>query len=66
MNKWIITKKKILQKKKILLKEVLKMEILQGVIGVLVLIIIGMLFGRIMQIAGLIIEAIVKLFRKLF
>lgn len=42
------------------------MEILQGVIGVLILIIIGMLFGRIMQIAGLILEAIIILIRKLF
>ena len=44
----------------------IEMEILQGVIGVLILIIIGMLFGRIMRIAGLIVEAIIKLFRKLF
>lgn len=42
------------------------MEIVQGVIGVLILIIMGMLFGRMMQIVGLIIEAIVKFFRKLF
>lgn len=42
------------------------MEILQGVIGVLILIIIGMLFGRIMNILGLIVEAIIKIFKKLF
>lgn len=42
------------------------MDIVAGVIGVLIFIIIGMLFGRVMQIAGLIIEGIVKLFRKLF
>lgn len=42
------------------------MEVVSGVIGVLFMIIIGMLFGRVMQIAGLILEAMVKLFRKLF
>ncbi|WP_186005618.1 hypothetical protein [Clostridium sp. DL-VIII] len=45
---------------------VIKMDVLRGVIVVLIFIIIGMLFGRIMVIAGLIIEAIVKFFRKLF
>lgn len=42
------------------------MEILQGVIGVLILIIIGMFFARIMQVIGLIVEVIIKSFRKLF
>ncbi|WP_297429955.1 hypothetical protein [Clostridium sp.] len=42
------------------------MGLILGAIGVLIMIIIGMLFGRMMQIAGLILEAIVKLFRKLF
>ena len=42
------------------------METVAGVIGVLIMIIIGMLFGRIMEIAGLIIEAIIKLIKKLF
>lgn len=42
------------------------MEVLSGVVWILIFIIIGMLFGRIMIIAGLIIEAIVKFFQKLF
>jgi len=42
------------------------METVVGVIGVLIMIIIGMLFGRIMELAGLIFEAIIKLIRKLF
>jgi hypothetical protein len=42
------------------------MELIIGVIGVLIMIIIGMLFGRMMQLVGLIVEASVKLFKKLF
>ncbi|AGF55950.1 MULTISPECIES: hypothetical protein [Clostridium] len=42
------------------------MGLVLGVIGVLIMIIIGMLFGRMMQLVGLIIEASVKLFKKLF
>lgn len=42
------------------------MGLILGVIGVLIMIIIGMLFGRMMQLVGLIIEASVKLFKKLF
>ncbi|BCZ48891.1 hypothetical protein psyc5s11_49580 [Clostridium gelidum] len=37
-----------------------------GIIGVLIIIIIGMLFGRINVLIGLILEGIVKLIRKLF
>jgi len=39
---------------------------METVVGVLIMIIIGMLFGRIMELAGLIFEAIIKLARKLF
>lgn len=42
------------------------MELITGVVGVLIMIIIGMLFGRMMQLVGLIVEASVKLFKKLF
>jgi hypothetical protein len=42
------------------------MGLILGVIGVLIMIIIGMLFGRMLQLVGLIIEASVKLFKKLF
>lgn len=42
------------------------MEIVAGAIGVLMMIIIGMLFGRVMGHIGLIFEGIVKLIRKLF
>ena len=42
------------------------METIVGVIGVLIMIIIGMLLGRIMELAGLIFETIIKLIRKLF
>jgi hypothetical protein len=42
------------------------MEIVIDVVGVLIMIIIGMLFGRIMVLAGLILEGIVKLMRRLF
>lgn len=41
------------------------MEIIAGIIGVLIMIIIGMIFRRIMVQAGLIFEGIVKLIRKL-
>jgi len=37
-----------------------------SIIGVLIMIIIGMLFGRINVLIGLIFEGIVKLIRKLF
>ncbi len=49
-----------------IIKRGIEMGLILGAIGVLIMIIIGMLFGRMMQIAGLILEAIVKLFRKLF
>lgn len=49
-----------------IIKRGIEMELISGVIGVLIMIIIGMLFRRIMQIAGLILEGIVKFFRKLF
>lgn len=42
------------------------MGLILGVIGVLIMIIIGMLFGRMVQLVGLIIEASVKFFKKLF
>ncbi|WP_258049844.1 hypothetical protein [Clostridium weizhouense] len=42
------------------------MEFISGIIAVLIIIIIGMLFGRIMELAGLIFKAIIKLIRKLF
>lgn len=42
------------------------MEIIVGGIGVIIIIIIGMFFGRIMEIIGLVIEVIVKFFWKLF
>lgn len=42
------------------------METIAGVIGVIIIIIIEMIFGRIMDIVGLVIEVIVKFFRKLF
>ncbi|BCZ44639.1 hypothetical protein psyc5s11_07060 [Clostridium gelidum] len=42
------------------------METIAGVIGVIIIIIIGMLFGRIMEIVGLVTEVIAKFFRKLF
>lgn len=42
------------------------MEIVSGAIGILMLIIIGMLFGRVMGQIGLIFERIVKFIRKLF
>lgn len=42
------------------------METIAGVIGVIIIIIIGMLFGRIDRIMCLIIEGIVKVFKKLF
>ena len=42
------------------------MEIVAGIIGVLIMIIIGMLFGRINVLIGLISEGIVKFIRKLF
>jgi hypothetical protein len=42
------------------------MEIVAGAIGVIIIIIIGMLFGRIMGHIGLIFEGIVKLIKKLF
>jgi len=41
------------------------METIAGV-GVLIMIFIGMLFGRIMQVVGLIIEILAKLFKKIF
>lgn len=42
------------------------MEIVAGIIGVLIMIIMGMLFGRINALIGLIFEGIVKIIRKLF
>lgn len=42
------------------------MEVVIDIIGVLIMIIIGMLLGRIAVFGGLIFEGIVKLIRKLF
>ena len=42
------------------------METVAGVMGVLIMIIIGMLFGRIAELVGLILEASIKLIEKLF
>jgi len=42
------------------------MEAILGAVGVLIIIFIGMLFGRIMQLAGLILEILAKLFKKIF
>ncbi|WP_297426032.1 hypothetical protein [Clostridium sp.] len=42
------------------------MGIIVGVLGVIIIIVIGMLFGRIDRILGLVIEGIVKFFQKLF
>ncbi|AQR94797.1 hypothetical protein [Clostridium saccharoperbutylacetonicum] len=42
------------------------MDVMVGVLGAIIIIIIGMLFGRIDRIIGLFIEEIVKVFKKLF
>lgn len=42
------------------------MQIIAGVFGVIIIIIIGMIFGRIDRIICLIINGIVKVFKKLF
>jgi len=42
------------------------METVMGVVGVLIIIIIGMIFGRAVQFVGLILTAVIKFLKKLF